>query len=48
MGERAEGVDRGRGGRTEEEKEGGEPAPAGCGACGVCAEGEVGGREAEE
>ncbi|KAK2092535.1 hypothetical protein P7K49_029063, partial [Saguinus oedipus] len=29
------GVDRGRGGRTEEEREGGELAKAGCGACGV-------------
>ena len=47
MGERAEGVDRGRGGPTEEEREGGEPAAAGCGACGVCAEGEVGGEERE-
>lgn len=45
VGEREEGVDQGRGGRTEEEREGGESAAAGCGACGVCAEGEVGGRE---
>lgn len=39
-GGRAEGVGRGRGGRTEEEREGSERAAAGSGACGVCAEAE--------
>lgn len=46
MGEGAGGPRSGRG-RGGGRREGGEPAAAGCGACGVSAEGEVGGEERE-